>query len=241
MNNKLMTHLDKIFGPYAGLNSVKELKEELYSDLLEKMNDLISRGNDEDSALEKTINSIGDVSELIGEICDNTRALQMQVGMDFSMSPLKNSDMSNTKVIDGKFNYSELVGSNFSNSVLKGSKFKCSDMRDCSFDGADLADVEFNKSDLSRATFRNAKIENTRFGLSDLRGVSFEGLKITGANFDYAGLKGTSFKNAVLFNVSFKTDVKKTDFNGASMDKLTYAVLKGFGANLDNVTILDVI
>jgi len=72
-----------------------------------------------------------------------------------------------------------------------------------------------------------------------LRGVSFEGLKITGANFDYAGLKGTSFKNAILINVSFKTDVKKTDFDGAKMDKLTYAVLKGYNANLSNVTILE--
>lgn len=239
MNKKLMSHLDKIFGPYADLSNVKELKEELYSDLLEKMNDYLSQGYDENNALEKTINSIGDVSELIEEICDNTRRLQMKVGMDFSMSPLKNSDLSNTKVIDGKFNYSELVGSNFSNSELKGSKFKCADMRDCSFDGTDLTDVEFNKSDLSRTTFRNAKIENTKFNLCDLSGVSFEGLKIVGANFDYAGLKKSSFKNSVLINVSFKTDVKKTDFDGASMDKLTYAVLKGYGANLSNATILE--
>ena len=241
MNNRIKSRLDKIFGPYADLNNVKDLKEELYSDLLEKMNDYISQGIDEDSAFEKTINSIGDVSGLIGEICDNTRALQMHVGIDFSMSPLKNSDMSNTKVIDGKFNYTELIGSNFSNSVLKGSIFKCSDMRECIFDGADLTDVEFNKSDLSRSSFRNAKIENTRFHLSDLRGVSFEGLKITGANFDYAGLKGTSFKNTILINVSFKTDVKKTDFDGAKMDKLSYALLKAFNADLKNVTILEMI
>ena len=108
-----MSHLDKNFGPYADLDNVKELKEELFSDLLEKMNDYLSQGIDEESAFEKTINSIGDVSELIGEICDNTRALQMQVGIDFSKSPLKNSDLSNTKIINGKFNYTELVGNKF--------------------------------------------------------------------------------------------------------------------------------
>ncbi|MBI5324435.1 MAG: pentapeptide repeat-containing protein [Ignavibacteriae bacterium] len=239
MNNKLKSHLDKIFGPYADLNNVKDLKEELYSDLLEKMNDFISQGNEEETALEKTINSIGDVSELIDEICDNTRKLQFQAGMDFSMSALKNSDMSNTTIIVGKFNYSDMAGTNFNNSVLTGSKFKCTSLTDCSFNGTDLTGVEFNKSDLSRAIFRNAKIENTKFHYSDLSGVSFEGLKIINANFDYAGLKSTSFKNTILINVSFKTDVKKTDFDGASMDKLTFAILKGYKANLNNVTILE--
>ena len=239
MSNKLKSHLDKIFGPYADLNNVKELKEELYTDMLEKMNDFIGQGYDEENAFNKTINSIGDVSELIEEICDNTRALQMHVGIDFSKSPLTNSDLSNTHVIEGKFNYSDLRGTNFSKSVLKGSQFKCSDLTGCIFDGADLTDVVFNKSDLSKASFKDTKIDKTRFNLSDLSGLSFEGLKITGANFDYAGLKKTSFKNSILINVSFKSDVKKTVFDGAKMDKITYAILKGYNANLSNVTILE--
>lgn len=39
-------------------------------------------------------------------------------------------------------------------------------------------------------------------------------------------------------DVIFKTNVKKAIFDGAIMDKLTYAVLKGNNANLTNVTIL---
>lgn len=62
--------------------------------------------------------------------------------------------------------------------------------------------------------------------------------KLNGTIFDYSGLKGTSFKNAILRNVSFKTEVKKAIFDGATMDKLTYAILKGFKAKLDNVTII---
>lgn len=239
MEDKLKLHLDKIFGPYADLTNVKELKEELFSDLQEKMNDLISQGENEKSAFEKTINSIGDVTELIDEIFDNTRKLQMKVGMDFSRSPLVNSDLSKTSIIEGKFNYSDLRGSNFSKTVLKGSQFKCSDLTGCNFDDADLTEVIFNKSDLSKSTFKNAKLEKTKFNLSDLRGVFFDGLKITGANFDYAGLRDTSFKNCILINVSFKTDVKKTDFEGASMDKLTYALLKGYNAKLNKVNIFD--
>ncbi len=239
MSDKLRSHLDKIFGPYAGLDNIKELKEELYRDFLEKMNDLIKQGDDVESALDKTINSIGDISELVGEVCDNTRNLQMHTGIDLSMSPLKNSDMKNVKVIEGKFNYTDLAGSDFNGSILRGCVFKCANLTDCSFDGADLTDTEFNKSDLRRSRFENAKIGNTSFNLSDLKDASFEGLKIMNANFDYAGLKKTNFKNTILINVSFKTDVKKTVFDGAMMDKLTYAMLKGFGADLSKVTIME--
>ena len=34
------------------------------------------------------------------------------------------------------------------------------------------------------------------------------------------------------------TDAKKAIFDGATMDKLTYSVLKGSNANLANVTVI---
>lgn len=239
MEQELKLHLEKIFGPYAELGIVKDLKEELYSDLSEKLKDFINQGNSAESAFHKTINSIGNVSELIEEIVENSRLIQMQVGMDFSLSPLKNSDFSKTKIIEGKFHYSDMRGSDFTNSVLKGSSFKCSDLTDCKFDGADLTDAVFDKSDFRRASFRNSKIEKTRFIHSDLSGLTFEGLKIIGAIFDYAGLKNTSFKDSTLINVSIKSDLKKTIFDGAKMDKITYALLKGYNANLKDVTIIE--
>jgi uncharacterized protein YjbI with pentapeptide repeats len=56
--------------------------------------------------------------------------------------------------------------------------------------------------------------------------------------FDGAGLKNTSFQGATLVNVSFHhSQVKHTIFDGATMDKTTYALLKGAKANLDNVTV----
>jgi hypothetical protein len=42
----------------------------------------------------------------------------------------------------------------------------------------------------------------------------------------------------VLNNVTFHhSKVKHTIFDGATMDKITYALLKGVGANLTNVTV----
>ena len=66
-----------------------------------------------------------------------------------------------------------------------------------------------------------------------LRNVSFDV-----PMFGKSGLNGTSFKNAVLQNVSFRNvKVQKAIFDGATMDKVTYAALKGYGAKLTNVTV----
>jgi len=47
-----------------------------------------------------------------------------------------------------------------------------------------------------------------------------------------------SFRNSVLQNVSFRNvKVQKAIFDGATMDKVTYAALKGYSAKLTNVTV----
>ncbi len=63
-------------------------------------------------------------------------------------------------------------------------------------------------------------------------------MKLKGTIFDYSALKKASFRNTILQNVSFKTNVKKTIFDGAQMDKVTYAILKGYKADLSNVKII---
>ncbi|WP_271808794.1 permease prefix domain 1-containing protein [Clostridium beijerinckii] len=68
MSEKLRKHLDYIFTPYNDLMAVKEIKEELFIDLQEKLNDLKNNGYDEDEAYNKTIESIGEVSEIVESI-----------------------------------------------------------------------------------------------------------------------------------------------------------------------------
>ncbi|MEG6520995.1 pentapeptide repeat-containing protein [Desulfotomaculum sp. 1211_IL3151] len=238
MNEKLKKYLDGIFAPYDDLKAVQELKEELFNDLQEKLNDLKNEGYDEDTAYNTTINSIGEVSEIIESIHTKTCELQQMVGMDFSKSNLPNSDFKAVKVLDGKFNYSNLQGSDFSHSDLSNSSFKCSNLNHVKFDGTNLTDAKIEKSSLKGASFKNSELKGTIFKYSDLSGVCFDHQTLHGTNFDYSGLKGTTFRHAVLRNVSFKTDVKKAIFDGATMDKLTYALLKGYRAKLDNVTVI---
>ncbi len=59
-------------------------------------------------------------------------------------------------------------------------------------------------------------------------------------SFYLSALKGVNFKNAVFRNVSFKYAYycHKANFDGATMDKVTYAVLKRNKADLTNVTVI---
>lgn len=238
MSERLKKYLDGVFSPYEDLKQIRELKEELYNDLQEKLNDLKSEGYDDESAYDKTIHSIGNISELVESINAKTVELQQLVGMDLSKSVLKDADFREIKVHDGKFNYSNLKGADFSGSDLSCSSFKCSNLDGAKFDGANLTNARLNKSNLKHATFRGAILDNTNFSSSELSGVCFDGMTLNGTDFTYSGLRGTSFRNAVLKNVSFKTEVRKSIFDGATMDKLTYALLKGFKARLDNVTVI---
>ena len=259
MDEKISKYLDGLFAPYEDTHAVKDLKEELLHDLQEKYRDLKEKGYDEETAYRMTIGSIGDISEIMEGISAKTKELLQTAPRDFSMTDLRKSDLQGISVNDGKFDTSALNGSNFSGSELRNSSFNASDLKEADFSGCDLSDSSFKYSDLTgvrfdganlsrakfimsvlkKASFTGCILENTNFNTSELSEVCFDNLTFTGTNFDRAGLTGTSFKNAVFRNVSFKnTVVKKAIFDGATMDKLTYAVLKGNKANLTNVTVI---
>ncbi|MDR3602263.1 MAG: pentapeptide repeat-containing protein [Desulfosporosinus sp.] len=88
-------------------------------------------------------------------------------------------------------------------------------------------------------SFKNCVLDYTDFTYSDLSGVCFDNQTLMGTIFKGTDLSGTSFKNVVFRDVYFKSAyVKKAIFDGATMDKLIYAVLKGSKANLTNVTVI---
>ncbi len=85
------------------------------------------------------------------------------------------------------------------------------------------------------------------FTASDLRGLRFDGQTFLGVKFDQTALKDASFQGATLKNVSFrsaflwsssKRAMQSITFDGAMMDKLTYAALKGLEADVSKVTVL---
>lgn len=240
MNDKLEKYLDEIFLPYGTSPDVEELKEELFVNLQQKMSDLKDQGYDDETAYTMSIDSIGDVEELLSNVSDQQRELHRMEKKDLSKMNLPNSDFKRVVVHQGKFNASNLSGSDFSGADLTDSTFNCGDLRNVIFDGANLTGAVLTKASLKNASFKNAILDNTDFSYSDLTGVCLDNLNLNGTIFKCAHVNGTSFRNAVLRNVSFKHtgSLKTAIFDGAAMDKLTYAVLKSNGANLSNVIMI---
>jgi uncharacterized protein YjbI with pentapeptide repeats len=288
MKEKISRYVNDVFAPYENVKSVDELKAELLADLQERYSELKQQGNDDDTALSKTIESVGDIEEIVRELTVLSSSLERHVLTDFSASNLDHSDFKGVTVKGGKFEASALRGSDFSGADLTGSSFKSSDVReanfdstnltDCTFSSLDLTDASFNKTILVRTEFRMLGLDGVKFTdvklfdvkltmtdlrktifercifngvvfkYCDLRGLCMDGLTFIGVKFDKAALNDVTFKGTILKNVSFTPTfaltnkyyraIKAICFDGAMMDKLTYAALKGMEADLSKVTII---
>lgn len=288
MNDKLTNYLNSVFAPYDEIKSAAELKADLLTDLQERYRELKAEGMDDETAFERTIDSIGDIEQTVQEVANLSRSLERQVVTNFSASNLNKSDFAGVTAHKGKFEASALRGSDFSGADLTGSSFKASDVRETNFDSANLTDCNFSTLDLSGASFHKAILVRTNFSksslagvkitdvklidvnltmcdlretifencifdgvdfnTSDLTGVCLDGQTFIGVKFGKAGLNEVTFKGATLKNVSFTPPfslskkyynaIKTIKFDGAMMDKLTYAALKGMGADLSKVSVI---
>lgn len=239
MNERIETYLKSIFSQYEDVKTVRELKDEISVNLEDRFNDLVNADHDEETAYQMTIDSIGDLREIVDSIAAKTKSLQKLVHRDYSSLDMSNSDLRGVFAQNGKFDNSSLKDADLSGADLTNGSFKAMDLRNVKFEGANLTGAVFKHSDLRNTSYKDANVENTDFNGSDLRGASFEGVTLVGTNFNMSDLSGTSFKNAVIQNVNFKNaDPRKAIFDGATMDKLTYALLKGYKATLTNVNMI---
>lgn len=71
MYDKLRKRVDELFENAPKSSRANELKEELLANLIDKYNDLIDAGKDEDTAIKDALESIGDVDELIRGLKEN--------------------------------------------------------------------------------------------------------------------------------------------------------------------------
>lgn len=177
-------------------------------------------------------------------------------GVDFSVADLKGSSFKNSDVSDGNFEGADLTdcvlsnnnlsGTNFNKAVLVRTEFSSSDLTHARFTDINLIDVKMVSGDLRKTIFENCEFDGVDFSSSDMSGLCLDRQLFINVKFDNACLKGVSFKGAALKNVSFRSTfaltnryyktLKSIDFDGAMMDKLTYAALKGAGVDLPNVT-----
>lgn len=78
MNERIKSHVDAIFSDAPDTLKVRDLKEELLSNLSLKYEDLIAGGMSQEDAYRQVVASIGDVSELLLQI-QNERAYNSRI------------------------------------------------------------------------------------------------------------------------------------------------------------------
>jgi uncharacterized protein YjbI with pentapeptide repeats len=167
-------------------------------------------------------------------------------GSTFSASDVREGTFDRANLTDCTFYASDLTGASFRESILVRTRFNTSDLDGAHFIGVTLTDVKFTTTDLRKTTFERCTFLGVDFHYSDLSGQRLDGLTFIGITFGLPSLKDVSFQGATLKNVSFrpvgiwsmKRAIQSISFDGAMMDKLTYAALKGIGADVSKVTIL---
>ena len=169
-------------------------------------------------------------------------------GSTFKASDLRDANFDATNLSDCNFYALDLSGASFNRSILVRARFTASGLDGAVFAGVALSNVAFITTDLTKASFSECSFEDVTFDKSDLSGLCLDGQTFTRVTFDYSSLKGASFKDATLKDVSFRATSALTNkyfkslntisFDGAKMDKITYAMLKGFGVDLSKVTLI---
>jgi uncharacterized protein YjbI with pentapeptide repeats len=186
----------------------------------------------------------------------------------FNVSPLRRANFAGADLTGSSFEVSDACEANFDGANLTDCNFSIVALTDASFrksilvrttlnisgQGAkfidvNLIDVKLTRTDLRKTIFENCTFNGVDFNYCDLRGICFDGQTFIGVRFDKSSLNEVSFKGATLRNVSFTPPFSVTNksyramkticFDGATMDKLTYAALKGLRViDLSKVTII---
>lgn len=166
-------------------------------------------------------------------------------GSKFKSSDLAGTNFDGANLTDAILTTAELSGSSFRKARLVRTDFSMSGLNEVRFADVALTDVLFRKTDLRQTIFERCTFTGVDFSTSDLRGLNFDRVACTSVKFDRAGLEGVSMRGATLRDCSFRGGWSKryykalraVNFDGARMDKLTYAALKGFGVEPANVIV----
>lgn len=169
-------------------------------------------------------------------------------GSTFEVLDARAANFDNANLTDCNFSITDLTGASFRRSILTRTTLHMSG-HGAIFTDVTFLDARLTKADLQQTQFERCIFNGTDFHQCDLRGIHFDGQTFIGVKFDKSALKDASFGGAILRNVSFKLPFSLTNkshldfqtvcFDGATMDKITYAALKGLRvADLSKVTVV---
>ena len=169
-------------------------------------------------------------------------------GSSFKTSDVREANFDGANLTDCSFYALDLADASFRRSILVRTNFSTSWLAGAKFIDAKLTDVKLTVCDLRKTIFENCIFDGVDFKTSDLTGLRLDGQTFIGVKFGEAALKEVTFWGATLKNASFTPPwsltkkyyraIKTIRFDGAMMDKLTYAALKGLEADLSKVTVI---
>ena len=169
-------------------------------------------------------------------------------GSSFRASDVREANFDGANLTDCSFYALDLSGASFHRSILVRTNFSTLELTGAKFVDAKLIDVKLIVCDLRKTIFENCIFDGVDFKTSDLTELCLDGQTFLGVKFGEAALNKVSFKGATLKNVSFTPPwsltrkyyraIQTICFDEARMDKLTYAALKGLGADVSKVTLI---
>jgi uncharacterized protein YjbI with pentapeptide repeats len=169
-------------------------------------------------------------------------------GSSFEVIDAREANFDGANLTDCNFSVTDLTGASFRKSILVRTTLSVSG-QGAKFIDVKLIDVKLAATDLRETLFENCIFNGVDFKSCDLRGIRFDGQTFIGVKFDKSKLNDVSFRGATLKNVSFILPFSLTNssyramqtirFDGAMMDKLTYAALTGLRViDLSKVTVI---
>lgn len=169
-------------------------------------------------------------------------------GSTFKASDMRDANFDGANLTDCRFYSVDMTDSSFKQTILVRSEFKTVGLADSKFIDTKLTDIRLIVSDLRKTIFERCIFDGVDFKNSDMRGLCLDGQTFIRVSFDGTALNEVTFRGATLQNVSFLAThaltnkyyraIKTICFDGAMMDKQTYAVLKGYGTDLSKVTFI---
>ncbi|GKU78967.1 pentapeptide repeat-containing protein [Paenibacillus sp. L3-i20] len=169
-------------------------------------------------------------------------------GSSFKGSDVREANFDGANLTDCILSTLDLANSSFNKTILLRTDFSKSGLEGAKFTGTKMTDVSFTMTDLRKTVFEGCLFDGVDFQISDLTGQCFDGQTFIGVKFGKAGIQDVSFRGATLRSVSFQPPftwskkyyraIKTICFDGAKMDKLTFALLKGIDADVSKVTVI---
>lgn len=142
-----------------------------------------------------------------------------QAGPNFGASTLRETDLSNSRLLNANFDRAQFIETNLDQSMLVTPSFA-----DCYFHGVQAANAEFANSSFLNALFDDCKFQKTDLDRSVFRGCSFRNGNFSEGSIEDGRLIRSSFEFANFDNFGFykstldHCNIKDCSFVGTSID-----------------------